>query len=104
MKNKYTIDDCMALRNALREDPVDPVEFVDFYDQVIRKAKEIVLNRELKDDDIEKLIRAWLTKNHLEEANTIYKFLFEVELKKVALYINNERLKIYVKWRLKIAK
>jgi len=98
MKIKYTIEDCFVL-NILINSREGSFNSLDFYDEVIAKARETIMIRELKENEIEELIRTWIFKRHsLDETYTI------TEFNKVALFINEERLKIFVEWRLKIAK
>jgi hypothetical protein len=104
MKIEYTIEDCFALYNILKVGE-GSFDVDDFYDEVIDKARKTITTRELKEDELEKLIRTWLLMhNGLRGTGTIADFLFETEFNKVALYINEELLNMFVKWRLKIAK
>jgi hypothetical protein len=104
MKIKYTIEDCFVL-NILINSREGSFNSLDFYDEVIAKARETIMIRELKENEIEELIRTWIFKRHsLDETYTITEFIFKIEFNKVALFINEEILKIFVEWRLKIAK
>jgi hypothetical protein len=104
MKNRYTIQDCFVL-NILLNSSEGLFNSLNFYDEVIAKARETIMFRELRENEIEGLIRTWLLKNHgLDDTVIICKFIFETEFNKVALFINEEKVKIFVEWRLKIAK
>jgi len=105
MENTYTISDCLKLNRLIR-DMGDVDGSLLFYGQVIEKAKKISCSREVESKDIETLLSYWLMNVHYRgrDSTKAYKFLFTIPIEEIALYVNVNDIRLFVKWRCELAK
>ena len=103
MKNQYTVSDLYALKEILDNLGVEVEEGFDFYVEVLDKLKNQVRESEISQEFIEEMLLNWI-----EGINAPYPkvsaFIFTIKLRNVPLFLNDNDLKLFVEWRLKIAK
>ena len=100
---KITVDDIIVLRNLIQGGS-EAWLGVSLCADVIHIAQLKIQVELLSDTELNKLINDWLKEEFKGKYPKIYNFLFNVEYRKVPLYINDKELDLFVKWRLKIAK
>lgn len=103
MENRYTISDLQTLGLVLQGRHPN-FDFLTYHIEVLDTLRQSLRESMLDDGVIEKSLKTWLVKNNFEGFSVILNFIFKTEYKKVALSINNEDLKLFVEWRLKISK
>jgi hypothetical protein len=103
MKNEYSISDLIDLKEII-DVRKGPQESYDFYLQVLDKAKKKLNEMQLDYKFIEDTMKSWLGSFGKVQGNRALSFIFDTDLNKVPLYINDKDLKMFVEWRLKIAK
>ena len=103
MENRYTISDLQTLGLVLQGRHPD-FDSLTYYLEVMDTLKQSLRENMLEEGVIEKSLKTWLIKKHFKNLPAILNFIFKTEYKKVALSINNEDLKLFVMWRLKISK
>mgnify|MGYP001766113761 FL=1 len=103
MENRYTISDLQTLGLVLQGRHPD-FDSLTYYLEVMDTLKQSLRENMLEEGVIEKSLKTWLIKKHFKNLPAILKFIFKTEFKKVALAINNEDLKLFIEWRLKISK
>lgn len=102
MKNQYTVSDLYALKKVVNKHLGDNSAF-DFYVDVLDKLKNRVVESEVSQEFIEEVILNWM-KGLSCPYPKVSAFIFVTKLKEVPLFLNDNDLKIFVEWRLKIAK
>lgn len=103
MENRYTISDLQTLGLVLQGRHPD-FDSLTYYLEVMDTLKQSLRENMLEEGVIEKSLKTWLIKKHFKNLPAILNFIFKTEYKKVALAINNEDLKLFIEWRLKISK
>lgn len=68
------------------------------------KPKKKLNEMQLDYKFIEDTMKSWLGSFGKVQGNRALSFIFDTDLNKVPLYINDKDLKMFVEWRLKIAK
>ena len=103
MEIRYSINDLQVLCNVLRSRHRG-FDFLSFYEGGLDKIRNELRERELSERFIEDCLRDWLADNNFKRVGDILNFLYNIELRRVPLYINDHNFKMFAEWRLKIAK
>lgn len=103
MENRYTISDLQTLGLVLQGRHPN-FDILSYHIDVMETLRHSLRESMLEEGVIEKSLKTWFIKNNFEGFSVILKFIFKTEFKKVALSINNEDLKLFIEWRLKISK
>ena len=103
METKYTISDLLLLGLVLQGRHPN-FDLLIYHLEVMVELRHSLRENMLEEGVIEKRLKTWLVKNQFKGYLNILNFIFKTEYKKVALSINNEDLKLFVEWRLKISK
>lgn len=105
MKNKYTMRDCLGLNIAIKVAFSGDVS-LNFYQNVIEKARIQTFNKEPTDEYVHELLKSWVSKESVRLFSTqkVIKFIFETDFEEIPLSINDNDLKMFVNWRFKIGK
>ena len=100
MEVMYDANDLIFLERFLHDDMVDTLEFTSI---VICKLSDIVKDRIIEPKDIKELLSNWLWL-FFHKAKEIEDFIFNKKIEEVPLFVNDNDLKVFAKWRLYIAK
>lgn len=103
MENRYTISDLQTLGLVLQGRHPN-FDSLTYHLEVTDTLRHSIQENMLEEGVIEKSLKTWLMKKQFKNFPAILDFIFKTEFKKVALYINDEDLKLFVTWRLKISK
>jgi hypothetical protein len=101
---RYVIGDLIKLHEVLNE--WDQNRSYSYYHKVMLVIKSrLSEEQEIQEDSIVSFLNNWLSVAYSSAfAIKAFKFMFEIELSMVPLYINDKDLKVFVMWRLKIGK
>lgn len=103
MKNKYTVSDLHALKGILDNRGVEMEEGFDFYVEVLDKLRNQARESEISQEFIEEIVLNWINGIRAPYPK-VSAFIFVTKLREVPLFLNDNDLKLFVEWRLKIAK
>lgn len=94
----YSISDCIQLRPLLE----GAENTLSYYNVVLVGLRDIARERCITQLDVEDVFRRWL--DRYVGTNAIFNFIFRISLDDVPMYMNDPDLKLFVKWRFRIAK
>src|SRR4030065_488835 len=101
---EYNISDCMELHSVISSD-IGAVEALSYTQDVIIGLRDIVRERQMTQLDIEDVFRHWIDRFiGVSKSRKVFNFLFSISLDDAPMYINDTDLKMFVKWRFRIAK
>jgi hypothetical protein len=109
MENKYTVSDCIALRKCLDLDPVilyKATDYRDYYDHVVLESlKKAMLQTDRVENIVSIKIKEWVAVVYSgSRRQLVSKFIFDIPLEEVPLYVNEKDVEPFVRWRLSIGK